>query len=300
MNEACFSEDELIASLNLEAFQEKNIIRSIGEDCAVIESQISEEEYSLYKTESLVEGIHYLSGTRPELIGRKAIARVVSDFASMGGKLEYVQIAIGLPPSVRKEWVKRVYEGMGEILSEAGARIIGGDTVSLPETAPFFCSVHGIGKAKKAQILLRDKGKQGHEIWVTGKLGGSFQSEKHLTFSPRWREALWLTEHYPISAMIDLSDGLARDLPRLCQRSQCGFLYKSERIPLTEGISLEQAISEGEDYELLFCLSPENSDSLSEEWKKHFSLPLSKIGILCEKQKGQKFDIQGFDHFQKN
>jgi thiamine-monophosphate kinase len=135
-------------------------------------------------------------------------------------------------------------------------------------------------------------------------LGGSTRG-KHLRFQPRLAEALWLADHFAINAMIDLSDGLGSDLPRLAKASGTGFEIDREHLPLNKGCSIEQAISDGEDYELLFAVAPTAASSLEERWKKRFPmLALTQIGRLTEPNIHQLnapgFDQStgpGYDHF---
>jgi thiamine-monophosphate kinase len=111
-------------------------------------------------------------------------------------------------------------------------------------------------------------------------LGGSLRG-KHLKFTPRIEEARWLTKNFPIHAMMDLSDGLGADLPRLARASGVGFEVDAAAIPRQPGCSVAQAISDGEDYELLFAVSPRDSARLLRRWRKRFpKLPLSRIGRL--------------------
>jgi thiamine-monophosphate kinase len=151
---------------------------------------------------------------------------------------------------------------------------------------------------------LRSGGKPGDFLYVTGQLGGSIRG-KHLRFEPRLAEALWLAGHFAINAMIDLSDGLGSDLPRLAKASNTGFEIDRERLPLSKGCSIEQAIADGEDYELLFAVSPAIAPPLEERWNKKFpTLALTQIGRLIEpsRQKlnpseSDQFSNPGYDHF---
>jgi thiamine-monophosphate kinase len=141
-------------------------------------------------------------------------------------------------------------------------------------------------------------------LFVTGRLGGSLRG-RHLEFVPRIAESRWLTKNFRINAMMDLSDGLAADLPRLAQASRVGFEVEEAALPLNPGCTIAQAISDGEDYELLFAISPKHSRSLLSRWKKKFpKVPLTRIGKLDsafgppEADRNSKFP-KGYVHFKK-
>jgi thiamine-monophosphate kinase len=109
-------------------------------------------------------------------------------------------------------------------------------------------------------------------------------------------EARWLTEKFRVHAMMDLSDGLAMDLPRLAAASGCGFRLDRESVPRTRGVTVAQAIGDGEDYELLFALSPRSAKRLQAEWARQFSsVRLTCIGSLTDCE-GPLLD-GGWDHF---
>ena len=132
-----------------------------------------------------------------------------------------------------------------------------------------------------ARPLLRSRAQSGDFICVTGKLGGSLKSKRHLTFEPRLAEGRWLATQPAVHAMMDLSDGLGSDLPRLAKASQCSFALDRESIPRHKGCSLEEAISDGEDYELLLTVAPKQWSSLQCNWKKQFpKLQLTCIGTM--------------------
>lgn len=141
--------------------------------------------------------------------------------------------------------------------------------------------------------MTRSRGRAGDEIFVTGVLGGSING-KHLDFHPRLREATWLTENFSLTAMMDLSDGLAKDLPRLAKASGCGFSIEKESVPCSEDVSLQEALGDGEDYELLFTC--EQGSKLLKKWAERFpGLRLTRIGELTADQEDSL--VGGWDHF---
>jgi len=134
---------------------------------------------------------------------------------------------------------------------------------------------------------------------VTGTLGGAIK-RKHLQFVPRIVESRWLTQNFSIHAMMDLSDGLGADLPRLARASKVGFKIDFESLPLNRGVKVNDAISGGEDYELLFAIPPRDSACLERCWRKRFPrVRLTRIGRLDRKSKIENQQLRGgYVHFQ--
>ncbi|YCM42189.1 thiamine-phosphate kinase [Verrucomicrobiaceae bacterium 227] len=283
-------EDELIARLCRGLATSADLLVGPGDDCAVVGEG---EVLTLLKTDAVVEGVHYLAPEDPGRVGWKAVARVLSDFAAMGGEPGELLVTLALPGSTALDWVEKLYAGMSRCLAIHGGVIAGGETTSLPAGAPVVISVAGRGLVRRDRLVTRSGGKVGDRIYVTGRLGGSLAG-KHLDFSPRLAEAAWLAEHFLPRAMMDLSDGLAKDLPRLAGRSGCGFTIERSSLPCHEGISAEQALGDGEDYELLF--TSEAGPELLEAWAIRFpELELTEVGRLTsdpgESLKG------GWEHF---
>src|SRR5207253_4657242 len=132
---------------------------------------------------------------------------------------------------------------------------------------PAAISVSVVGRVEKKRRVSRRGGKPGDDLFVTGRLGGSIRG-KHLRFIPRIEESRWLTANFRIHAMMDLSDGLGADLPRLAIASKLGFKIDREKLPLAPGAKINNAISDGEDYELLFAISPRDRSRLQRNWRK--------------------------------
>jgi thiamine-monophosphate kinase len=133
-------------------------------------------------------------------------------------------------------------------------------------------------------------------VLVTGTLGGSIDG-KHLDFTPRLKESDWLVSKYKPAAMMDVSDGLAKDLPRLASASGCGFELDEKALPIAAGCSVDQAMGDGEDFELLLAIEAERVPGLLAAWAKVFpELPLTVIGRLVEMGSGGTLR-GGWDHF---
>ena len=282
-------EDNLIAELTRSLRLDSRVKIGPGDDCAVVKFG---KRWQLLKTDCIVESIHFSKESPAIWVGWKALCRAISDVAAMGGKPMDALVTIAVAPQVRLRWLRGVYSGLRKAAQRYGVNLVGGETSRSP--GPAFISVALTGMVEKRRALLRSGGKPDDFLYVTGQLGGSIRG-KHLRFEPRLAEALWLADHFAINAMIDLSDGLGSDLPRLAKASSTGFEIDRERLPLSKGCSIEQAISDGEDYELLFAVPPEMVPTLEERWNKKFpTLALTQIGRLIEPNL-QELGASGFD-----
>lgn len=293
-------EDALIERLVGQLEQSADTVTGPGDDCAVIDLGRG-DEYQLLKTDCVIEGVHYLRQAPAEQVGWKAVARVISDFAAMGGRPAHMLVTLAMPSDQRVEYMDLLYQGMASCASRFGASICGGETSSVPSGSAAMISIAGTGWVKKEQLALRSDGCVGDAVLVTGKLGGSIAG-RHLNFVPRCVESRWLTEHFGIHAMMDLSDGLARDLPRLAKASRCGFQIDRARLPCHSGCSIEQALADGEDYELLLTVPAATVEALTLAWGKKFSnLTLTQVGLLTDGSSGDSLDPNargGWQHFE--
>jgi len=290
------SEDALIRKITQNLSTQPEIITGVGDDCAVIAKHST--EHTLLKTDTIVESVHFLPEEDPQRVGWKAAARVVSDFAAMGGKPEALLVTIILPPETELEWVEKLYLGLNAVADKFNCSIVGGETSSTASGSPKVVSISGTGTVEPHHLTLRSEAKPDDLIYVTGKLGGSIQG-KHLDFTPRVKEANWLVTHCKPSAMMDLSDGIAKDLPRLAKQSQCGFDIYLENLPLNTDCTIDQALNDGEDYELLFSIPNEKQEQLITEWDRLFgNLKLTHIGQF---NKDETHSLSGgWDHFSKD
>ncbi len=262
-----------------------------GDDCAVVDE--GGEMLMLLKTDALVEGVHFLREADARAVGWKAVARVMSDFAAMGGVGDRFLVTLALPGTMEIAWIEDFYRGMGDCLARYGARLVGGETCRVPEGSAAVISVAATGSVARGMAVLRSGGRPGDGIWVTGRLGGSLAG-KHLTFSPRVEEGSWIAWKLRPTAMMDLSDGLAKDLPRLAKSSGCGFRLERAAVPISEGSSLDQALGDGEDFELLFTAPP---GVVTDLWREMFpGLELTRIGELVPESEGECLE-GGWDHF---
>lgn len=246
-----------------------------GDDCAVVPR--CEQWDTLLKTDVVVESVHFLRDTEPERVGHKALARAVSDIAAMGGIPEHALVTLLMHPQRSVEYAEGIYRGLNRCAARYGLSVAGGETSSLPYDG-IVINIALTGRVEHGQAILRSGGHPGDIICVSGPLGGSFPSGHHLDFLPRTELARAFMEKGPRpTAMMDISDGLGADLPRLAAACNCGFRLDMAAIPCNPGCTVEQAIQDGEDYELLFTLAPPDFATLSTH-----SLPVRiyPVGIL--------------------
>jgi thiamine-monophosphate kinase len=267
-------EDALIESLLRQLPGSRKLI---GNDCAVVEFP-GAKNLLVLKTDCVVEKIHFESRANPELVGWKAMMRPLSDFAAASAVPQFALITLIVPVTRSTSWVEKLYRGLKRAGAKFNVAIVGGETSATHGPATISVSVTGF--VEKNHRVSRSGGKRGDDLFVTGKLGGSLGG-KHLRFVPRIEESRWLTKNFRVHAMMDLSDGLGADLPRLAHASKLGFNIDKKALPLTPGVKIDNAISDGEDYELLFAISPRDRARLRKAWRKKFPrLPLTRIGSL--------------------
>lgn len=289
-------EDGLIERLVGTLPRGEKVIVGPGDDCAVIESV--GDFYELLKTDCLIEGIHFERGTDPILVGEKAMKRVISDIAAMGGTPKHALVTLAIDESRSVDEVTEWYAGMNSVAGTFGFSIVGGETAKLPGEGAVI-SIAMTGEVLPYQCVLRSGAARGDLILVSGLLGGSFASGRHLTFTPRLREAQWLVSSHRPSAMMDLSDGLGSDLPRLASASGEGYTISPQRLHCHEGVSIQEAISDGEDYELLFTMAPEKTGMLMVSWAANFpGTPLTIIGEMTEETPIEL--SSGWEHFKED
>jgi thiamine-monophosphate kinase len=283
------NELELIARLTKSLPTNQNVVTGAGDDCAVIDFGVPDKLF-LFKTDAVVEGIHFEKDSPPEKIGHKALARCLSDIAAMAGTPIAALVTIGLPDNFEPEFVKKIYGGMGALAQKYSVAIVGGETTTNPER--IFISIALLGIVGRGKQILRSGAKAGDAIFVTGELGGSLAG-KHLEFEPRLHEARWLAENFCIHAMIDLSDGLAGDLRHLLKSSRVGAELLKSAIPIGRAAKETRrknpptrspfvaALTDGEDFELLFTIAGGDAVKLLDAGKKQFpGLRLSCIGKI--------------------
>lgn len=294
MNLSDIGEDALVERLTRRLHLTGRVVVGPGDDCAVIRVK-GREELQLLKTDCVVEDVHFLRGQLPDRVGWKALCRALSDIAACGGRPDAALVTVALPEELGVDWVETFYRGLGRAARRFRTAIVGGETAR--STGGIFVSIALTGWVKPSRLALRSGGKAGDALFVTGRLGGSLRG-RHLTFVPRIDEARWLVKRFPVHAMMDLSDGLGADLPRLADASKCGFEVDMDSIPRNRGCTVAQAVGDGEDYELLFALPAPDGAALPTEWARKFPrTPLTRIGRLVRPRASRTGLPAGFEHF---
>jgi thiamine-monophosphate kinase len=293
-------EDRLLDQLLLHLPLGKTVARGTagaGDDCAVVENR-ADRNLLVLKTDCIVEGVHFMSSANPLEVGWKAMMRPLSDFAATSAVPQFALVTLIAAEKTDLAWIKHLYRGLRRAAERFKVGIVGGETSST--LGPIAISVSVVGFVEKNRCVSRRGGKAGDDLFVTGRLGGAL-TRKHLQFIPRIAESRWLTQNFSIHAMMDLSDGLGVDLPRLARASKVGFKIELENLPLSRGAKIDDAISEGEDYELLFAISPRDRGRLERDWQKKFPrLPLTRIGQLRRTSNIEhQTSLGGYVHFQQ-
>ena len=311
------TEEELISVFAQKTFSTPEITRGIGDDTAVLRLSDESGKYVLLTQDSIVSGRHFdVLKDDPYWIGWKALARNLSDIAAMAGKPSGAVVALGIPGHIESGWLEQVYDGINACAQRFSCPVIGGDISSSQEE--IFISITVIGTVSDTGIVYRNGARPGNLICVTGTLGGSIMG-RHLTFLPRIEEVHWFRKKGVVTALIDVSDGLAKDLFHIAQASNVGFDIEYEKIPVSDDAircagndpskAFAHALHDGEDFELLFTIdmTDETFEHMASEFEKFFGIPCTCIGKILEDTSQanvtkngvffEKMKIGGFDHF---
>lgn len=260
-----------------------------GDDCAVIHVG---DQPLLVTTDQVLDGVHVrLSECGLAAAGRKALARNLSDIAAMAGEPLAAFANVSLPAGTCEDNAKELYRGLDDLARAFACPLAGGDVAFWPN--PLAVGVIVLGRPGPAGPVLRSGARPGQAICVTGRLGGAWRSGRDLTFTPRIAAARVLAGYGP-SAMIDLSDGLGTDLRHLCEASGCGAELVAEAIPCAEDADLQAALTDGEDYELLFCLDEDAAEKLLADPAP--GVPVSRIGRTVAGGRLEMVDSSGGRH----
>lgn len=282
--------------------QNSDVIIGPGDDCAVLKIDGNENECLLYAVDQVVSDVHYLfDSDDPELVGRKLVKRNISDIASMGGEPFSAVITAAVSSNFQR--LEKIYSGIAREAEEWNMSVCGGDYSSVkPRNLEVF-TLSILGKVKREKLCLRSNAKEGDCLFATGKFGNSFNSKHHLTFTPRLEQSRFLSGRFT-NAMMDVSDGLLMDLKRFAEASKVTASLFTDKIPLRSGTkSLKHALTDGEDYELIFSVRPELESSLIKAWPFK-DLELSRIGMVlnqidgvCLKDYKTNSDLLADGHF---
>lgn len=216
----------------------------IGDDCAVIRPPAGQD--LLFTTDLSIEGVHFTRESSAEEIGARAVARSLSDIAAMGGAPLYCLVSMALAPWTDERWIDGFYRGVNKWLRKVKASLAGGD---ISHAGQFICDVMMCGSVAKGKALRRSGARPGDILFVSGPLGGWRHKRAIVPRLEFGRKLVGVA-----TACMDISDGLALDLHRLCLES--GGAAEIDRIPLLKSATLDQALHDGEDYELLYTAPP--------------------------------------------
>ncbi len=305
------NEDTLVAWFQTQCHgSAQQVPISIGDDMAQL--CLGDQNTALITTDMLLEGVHFdLSTLNWEQVGYKAMAVNLSDCAAMATEPVAAVVSVGLPRHIAEVDLKKLHRGMVQAGDLFNCPLVGGDTTCWRSNAPLVINIAMLSRpVSHCPPVQRSTAKAGDVICVTGHLGGSLTGH-HATFTPRVHEAMTLTGLIPIHAMMDLSDGLSTDLPRLCKASHVGAHINADALPLSTAAKatanpLNAALNDGEDFELLFTTSPNHFAQLVQNWP--LTTPISKIGdilkgsdvlISLPDAPAEPLKPHGFDHFVK-
>ena len=251
----------------------------IGDDCAIYRPRPNQD--LLFTIDFSIEGVHFGSNTDPEQIGRRALARSLSDIAAMGGTPRFCLVSLALTKATDEKWIDAFYRGLLRLARQYKTPLAGGD---LSHANQIVCDVMVCGAVAKGKALRRDGARPGDILYVSGPLGGWRHKQ-----DPQPRLAFGRKLIGKATACMDISDGLSLDLRRLCIASKVAASL--ERIPSVAGATIEQALHDGEDYELLFTAPPK------------VRVPGIAIGVITKGKagkivyQGKLVPALGYDHF---
>lgn len=246
----------------------------IGDDCAVLPASRGRQ---LITVDPVIYPRHFNDAVRPQDAGAKLLKRNLSDLAAMGGRPTAAVLALTLDPRVSLAWLEKFYRGLAACARRYRVPIVGGDVAQADGAVA--ASLTLLGEATGTRVLTRTGARLNDWIFVTGRLGGSLRSGHHFKFTPRLAEGAWLARRAEVRAMMDLSDGLAKDLHALTPRHAAPAL-DATALPRRPGADVRAALTDGEDYELVFAVAGQTApNAFLSAWRRRFPrTPLTCIG----------------------
>jgi thiamine-monophosphate kinase len=251
--------------------QHQTVRLGIGDDMAIV--RVGQQDV-LLTSDMLLDSVHFDTARQPlSKIGRKAIACGLSDCAAMAVRPIAATVSVALPSDSQMAHAQELYEGMFALAGKYDLAIVGGDTTTWSRPLAIDVAVMAIPYAG-IEPVTRSGAKPGDTLYVTGPLGGSLLG-RHLDFTPRVHEAQGLARRFGerLHAMMDISDGLALDLWRMCQASNVGATLDEQLLqPVISDDArlaaaqdrrtpLDHALADGEDFELLVAVEGDVSDT---------------------------------------
>jgi len=223
------------------AGKSRRMVLGIGDDCAIYRPKAGED--LIFTTDQLIESVHFRPELKPADIGERALARSLSDIAAMGGQPRFCLVSLAVSARQSDGWVAAFFRGLLKLARRTGTALAGGD---MARSDKIHCDVMVCGSVPHGYALRRDGARVGDSLWVSGRLGKPWDRR----IEPRLTLGHSLLRR--ATACIDISDGLALDLYRICLAS--GVAAEVDRVPLAKGATVKRALHGGDDYELLFTL----------------------------------------------
>ncbi len=318
MENTSLGEFELIARLTAGLQTRSDIALGVGDDCTILD--IGSKELLLATCDSQVEGVHFtLETSTPEQIGRKALAINLSDIAAMGGTPRFALVSLMLPSTLSVETLDGIYAGLRKEGEHFETAIVGGNIAATGKSEGLVIDITLLGTVARGHAITRSGGRAGDVLCVTGSLGDAAgglhtllspdpdypaEAQEYLRAisrvpRPRVHEGQVLSGFRPeiVTAMLDISDGLSGDLTHLCDQSNVGVQLDLARIPLSPALRtlasaaqrdpLDWALHGGEDYELLFTVSPPHAQEVAQAVQNATGTPVSFIGNMLATDEGR-------------
>ncbi len=292
------------------------LVRGIGDDAALFRPQTGRQ--TILSCDWFLEGTHFLRDKHPpDSVGWKCLARALSDIAAMGGEPRCFLLSLALPVSLTGRWLDEFLLGLRRVSVKFQCPLVGGDTTSHDG---ILINVTVVGEVQSGQAVLRSGARPGDLLYVSGHLGEAEMglrllkrrkglasrksplTRKHLYPEPRLALGQWLAAKSLATAMMDLSDGLSSDLPRLCAASGVGARVIAAKVPTVQfsarnfksGVDpLHLALDGGDDYELLFTVPPSRAKLLPRSFR---GILLTLIGVVTSGKQIALVDEHGREH----
>jgi thiamine-monophosphate kinase len=285
----------------------------VGDDAALV--RVPANQQAILTCDWFLEGTHFLRDMHPpEAVGWKCLARALSDIAGMGGRPTCFLLSLGLPQNLTGRWFNEFLQGLKRAATRFSCPLAGGDTTRHDR---ILINVTALGEIQRGRAILRSRAVSGDAIFVSGTLGhaelglrllrsrrrrnhsSGAALKKHLYSEPRLALGQWLANHRLASAMMDLSDGLSSDLPRLCAASKVGATIHGDKIPAVrvrpgsksrQLDPLDLALNGGDDYELLFTVRPQNLRRIPKSFQ---GVALTRIGEITAARQIKLVSLEG-------
>ncbi len=297
------SEDTILGKVLKTFHTDPAMLIGPGDDCAVLAFG---GKYLLAAVDQVASDVHYRPDTPPEAIAAKVLKRNLSDIAAMGGVPRWALLALAATAR-DDEWFERFFAGLEACAESFGVAIAGGDLGALASSGRAeYAALTILGEVEAERICRRASARPKDVLMVTGELGDTLAGGHHLDFEPRLAEGRFLSDGWTVS-MMDVSDGLARDLVRLGRAAKVEMEIDVAALPCRNGCTPVHALGDGEDYELVFAVAPERVAALRGAWP--FATRLTEIGVVQSGLPGRlryinagtDFPVEGphgYEHFE--